>query len=108
VSTGCLSFPLRSGNYLPVKPEGPHNSQMQRPIMGIDGLPRIRPEIFRFRMMEDDGRDGGFGVHHIAFGQFEADPRGDVEKLEELVLVREIGAGGVAEGDTDASIFFSE
>jgi len=32
-------------------------------------LRNIRPEIFRLRMMEDQGRDGGFGVHHVAVGE---------------------------------------
>jgi len=71
-------------------------------------LCRIRPEILRIRMMKDQGRDGGFGVHHVAVGQLDADFRGDVEQPEEFMLIGEVRAGRIAEGDAHAAIFFVE
>ena len=54
-------------------------------------------------MVEDEGGDAGFGVHHVAFGEVHADVRG-LEGIEELLLAGEVGAGGVAETVTFAPV----
>ena len=53
--------------------------------------------------MEDEGGDGGFGVHHVAFGELDADLVG-LEDAPERGLIGEVGAGGVTEGYAEAPV----
>src|SRR6266851_8264478 len=55
--------------------------------------PSGRVEVLGGRVVEDEGGDGGFGVHHVAFGELEADLVG-LEHAPERGLIGEVGAGG--------------
>ena len=55
-------------------------------------------------MMEDEGRDRGLGIHHVALGQRHADRLLDVEQAEELLLILESWTGRVAEADAHAAV----
>src|SRR5208282_3478030 len=62
-------------------------------------------EVFRLRMMEDDGADGAFGVHHEALGQLHADRiLLDLEKAEQRLLILETGTGRITERETLAPV----
>src|SRR6267143_3324730 len=65
----------------------------------LEGLEvsRRNHEVTRLRMMEDEGRDRGLGIHHVALGQRHADRLLDVEQAEELLLILESWTGRVAE-----------
>lgn len=58
-------------------------------------------------MLEDEGADGGFGIHHEAFGELDVDLFG-AQELPESGLIFEIGTGGIAEAVAFAAIFGSE
>lgn len=61
-------------------------------------------EIFRRRMVHDDGRGGLFGVEKKAAGQVHAHGLLRVEKLEELRLVLEVRARRITERISRAPI----
>src|SRR3989338_4368244 len=58
--------------------------------------------------MEDEGADGGLGLHHEALGELDAAVLLGVEELEEDRLVLEVRAGRVAEADSDAAVLALE
>src|SRR5689334_5376072 len=53
-------------------------------------------EVARLRMVKHQRRDRRLGLHHAAVGELHADLLGP-ERLEELLLILEARAGGVAE-----------
>jgi hypothetical protein len=58
-------------------------------------------------MLEHQRRDAHLGVHHVPFGEVDADLLG-AQGLEQLALEGEIRAGGVAEAVALAAIAASE
>ena len=80
------------------------------------GLPKVSPsarldksdvEIARLGVVQDDRGGRLLGVELVLVGQLDADPRG-VEQREQLALVGEVGAGGVAEGVARAAVALLE
>src|SRR5947208_16623864 len=72
----------------------------------LEGLevPRRDHEVARLRVTEPERRHRRLGVHHVAFGQAHADRALHVEDAEELLLVLETRAGGVAEAHPHAAV----
>ena len=60
-------------------------------------------EVDAVGVVEDEGGDAGFGFHHEAFSELDADFFGAKEG-EELGLVFEVGAGRVAEAVAFAAV----
>src|SRR5687768_4993739 len=80
----------------PTKQMGPSHRSREAP--GSADL-----EVLGFRMMEDEGRDGGLRVHHEALGELQADLR-RIEQVEEDALVSQLRARGIPEGHAHAAI----
>src|SRR5207244_11493161 len=64
---------------------------------------RLSLEVLRGGMVEDERRHGGLRVHHEALREVQADRLG-LEQAEEDLLVREVRARRVAEGDADPPV----
>src|SRR5438034_9616556 len=73
------------------------------PLEGLE-VSRRDHEVARLRVMEHERRHRRLGVHHVAFGQVHADRALHVEDAEELLLVLETRAGGVAEAHPHAAV----
>src|SRR5690606_11741597 len=63
----------------------------------------LHPEVARLRMVDHQRRDARFGIHHVAFGELDADVRG-LERRKQGTLAFEIGTGRVAEGVALAAV----
>src|SRR3954452_3289840 len=63
----------------------------------------LHPEVPRVREVEDQRRDARLGVHHVPFGEVDADLLW-AQGLEQLALEGEVRAGGVAEAVALAAI----
>ena len=63
----------------------------------------LHAEVTGVGVVEDEGGDGGLGLHHVAFGEGDADLFG-LEGGEELALHGEVGAGWVAEAVALAAV----
>src|SRR5438132_3613636 len=73
------------------------------PLEGLE-VPRRDHEVARLRVMEDERRHRRLGVHHVALGETHADGALNVEGAEELLLVLQARAGGVAEAHPHAAV----
>src|SRR5262245_29295257 len=93
--------------------QGPSRDRLPKPNIGSKPW-RMHPtqpawplsigsEIFGFRVVKDQRRDRGFGVHHVPVGQFDPDVFG-LQQREQFALVGEVGAGGVAEAHANALV----
>ena len=61
----------------------------------------------RGRVVDDEAGNTGFGVHHPALGEFEADVA-RVEEVEEEALQGEVGTGAVAGREAGAAVMATE
>jgi len=59
-------------------------------------------------VVDDDGVGALFGFEEVALGEVDADVFFGLEEAEDLGLIFEVGAGGVAEGVAGAAILLME